>query len=127
MTLRKFLPCLCVFFCLTVLATSASAHAFPRRENPKVGAIVTTAPGMIKIWFDEALSLNGCTLTVKNAAGNIVSRGTATVTGRNHKLLEVGVNPLSPGTYHVYWHALSADGHHTQGDYQFAVGKAPRD
>ncbi len=27
--------------------------------------------------------------------------------------------PLPPGTYKVTWHALSTDGHRTQGSYEF--------
>jgi len=38
-------------------------------------------------------------------------------------MLEVDLLALTPGTYHVYWNALSKDMHITQGDFSFAIEK----
>jgi copper resistance protein C len=37
--------------------------------------------------------------------------------------MSVGLKALSPGTYHVHWHALSVDTHKTEGSFSFTVGK----
>src|SRR6185437_10851955 len=60
-------------------------------------------------------------MVVKNAAGKVVSRGEAKVDPDDRSLLEVGLAPLPPGTYHVYWHVTSKDGHRTEGDFSFTV------
>lgn len=117
-------------FCFTLICTltleqPAFAHAMPVREVPRVGITVIPSPAVVKIWFDEALARTGSALQVKNAAGDIVSIGPSIVARDNPKLLEVKLKPLLPGTYHVYWKALSADRHYTQGDYQFTVGETP--
>lgn len=112
--------------CLLAIAafaapTAASAHAFPQRSEPAVGATIAKAPGAVKIWFNSDLEPLLDKLVVKNAAGNVVSHGKAKVGANNRSLLEVGLAPLPPGKYHVYWHVTSKDGHHTEGDFSFTV------
>ncbi|HUW99177.1 MAG TPA: copper resistance CopC family protein [Acidiferrobacter sp.] len=103
---------------------SAQAHAFPARSRPRVGATLSQSPHHIRIWFDAGLEGLFCSLTVKNAAGHIVSSGPGHVVAGSHdRLLETAVPALSPGKYHVYWSVVAVDGHHTQGRYMFRINK----
>jgi methionine-rich copper-binding protein CopC len=99
----------------------AFAHAFPQHSEPAVGATLASAPGTVKIWFNSDLEPLFDKLVVKDTAGKVVSQGNAKVDANNRSLLEVGLAPLPPGTYHVYWHVTSKDGHHTDGDFSFSV------
>lgn len=100
---------------------AARAHAFPEHSEPAVGATIARAPSTVKIWFNSDLEPLFDKLVVKDAAGNVVSRGKAKVDAKDRSLLEVRLAPLPPGTYHVYWHVTSKDGHHTAGDFRFTV------
>lgn len=101
--------------------TAALAHAFPKKSEPAVGATVAKSPPEIKIWFNSYLAPLFNKLTVRNAAGDVVSKGPARVDPHNRSLLEVALLPLPAGTYHVYWHVTSKDGHRTEGDFTFTV------
>ena len=116
----QFLSCMLAIAAFT-LPGAASAHAFPKRSEPAVGATIASAPDEVKIWFNSNLEPLFDKLVVKDAAGKVVSQGNAKVDENNPSLLEVGLTPLPPGTYHVYWHVTSKDGHHTEGDFSFTV------
>jgi methionine-rich copper-binding protein CopC len=122
-TFRKIpqlLSCVLAIAAFT-LPGAASAHAFPQRSEPAVGATIANAPATMKIWFNSDLEPLFDKLVVKDAAGKVVSRGNPKVDEDNRSLLEVGLTPLPPGTYHVHWHVTSKDGHHTEGDFSFTV------
>lgn len=121
--LGKIVPSALCIFAIAVFAapTAALAHAFPQRSEPAVGATITSAPSTVKVWFNSNLEPLFDKLVVRNVAGNVVSRGKAKVDANDRSLLEVGLAPLPPGTYHVYWHVTSKDGHHTEGDFSFTV------
>lgn len=116
----KLLSCMLAIAAFT-LPVAASAHAFPRHSEPAVGATVASAPATVRIWFNSDLEPLFDKLVVKDAAGKVVSQGNAKVDENNRSLLEVGLTPLPPGTYHVFWHVTSKDGHHTEGDFSFTV------
>ncbi len=102
-------------------SAAAWAHAFPEKSDPRVGATVAKAPPAVRIWFNARLEPLFSKLSVKNAAGRVVSRGPAQVAAGDPSLLVVALPRLSAGTYHVYWSVTSKDGHRTEGDFQFTV------
>ncbi len=111
---------------LLLLATTLAsapvwAHAFPKKSDPRVGATVAQAPPAVRIWFNARIEPLFSKLSVKNAAGRVVSRGPAHVAADDPSLLEVPLPGLSAGTYHVYWTVTSKDGHRTEGDFEFTV------
>ncbi|MHB8252810.1 MAG: copper resistance CopC family protein [Acidiferrobacter sp.] len=102
----------------------ALAHAFPERSRPRVGSTLKLSPHHVRIWFDAGLESLFCSLTVKNAAGHIVSHGRGKVVAGSHdRLLQTTVSPLAPGKYHVFWSVVAVDGHHTHGRYMFRIRK----
>jgi methionine-rich copper-binding protein CopC len=106
---------------LVVTVTEAGAHAFPERSEPRVGAVVRTAPTQVRIWFDGNLESAFSQLTVADTAGRRIDRGDGHVDPDNRRLLQVGLPPLDPGVYKVRWSVLAVDGHRTQGDYTFTL------
>ena len=106
---------------LAIAVTGAGAHAFPERSEPRVGAVVRTAPTEVRVWFDGNIEPSFSRLTVADAAGHRVDRNDAHVDPRNQRLLQVGLPPLQPGVYTVTWSVLAVDGHRTQGDFKFTL------
>ncbi len=100
----------------------AFAHAVPRTEEPPAGATVAVAPAGVTITFSESVDPRFSGIVVENAAAQRVDDGRNTLDPDNKKRLRVGLRqPVAPGSYTVIWHALSTDGHRTQGRYRFSV------
>ena len=106
---------------LAIAVTGAGAHAFPERSEPRVGAVIRTAPTEVRVWFDGNIEPSFSRLTVADAAGHRIDRDDAHVDPRNRRLLQVGLPPLPPGVYTVTWSVLAVDGHKTQGDFKFTL------
>jgi copper resistance protein C len=106
---------------LLTTGIGAGAHAFPERSDPRVGAVVRTAPTEVRIWFDGDLEPTFSAVTVTDATGRRIDRGDSHVDPRNRRLLHVALPPLVPGVYRVAWSVLAVDGHRTQGDYRFTL------
>ena len=119
--MRTF-ACTLVFALACLVAPFASAHVFPSRSSPHVGATLTSAPQAVKIWFDGELEPVFSTLVVKNAAGRQTSTGKGDVNTQDHALLETPLPARLPaGTYTAYWSVVAHDGHHTAGHFAFTV------
>ena len=108
---------------IAALQAVAQAHAFPLRSDPRVGWTIPVSPPKVTIWFDGELEPVFSTITVYNSIKEQVDKGNSRVSGPDASVLEVDLPPLAPGTYHVYWKALSKDTHVTEGDYTFAINK----
>jgi methionine-rich copper-binding protein CopC len=102
---------------------SIFAHAFPERMEPRVGVVTASPPGEVHIWFDADLEPTFSTLRVLDANGRQVNQDPARVSIKDASLLEVRLPQLAPGTYHVFWRVIVRDGHATEGDYTFTVGR----
>ena len=76
------------------------------------------APKQVRIRFDSRLEDVFSIIVVKDATGERIS-GRTKLDPDSLKTLEVSLPALKPGEYHVYWTALSWDGHRTKGDYVF--------
>ena len=100
----------------------AFAHAVPQTEEPPAGAAVAVAPASVTITFSESVDPRFSGIVVENAAAQRVDDGRDTLDPDNKKRLRVGLKqPVTPGSYTVIWHALSTDGHRTEGRYRFSV------
>ncbi len=99
----------------------AGAHAFLDRADPRVGSMVRTPPGEVRLWFTESLEPAFSSVQVVNETGQRMDKGDSQVDPSNLKLLRISLTPLPPGTYKVIWRVLSVDTHVTQGDFTFRV------
>ncbi len=100
----------------------ANAHAFLDHAVPAVGGTVTASPPEVSAWFTEEVEPAFSKIEVADASGNRVDKGDTHVDPADATLLHVSLKPLGPGTYHVRWHVVSVDTHHTQGEFTFTVG-----
>lgn len=99
----------------------AAAHAYPDRAEPKVGATVNIAPARVRIWFDSALEPAFSTIMVHNASNEMVDKRDGRVDPDDPTLLEVGLPPLPPGVYRVFWNVVARDTHRTSGSFTFTI------
>jgi len=99
----------------------AAAHAFPDHSEPRVGHTVDASPPAIRIWFDGQIEPVFSTMRVENSDRERVDKRDAHVDPKDETLLEVGVPPLPPGRYRVFWSVVARDGHRTEGDFAFRV------
>jgi hypothetical protein len=104
-----------------VSASPAWAHAFLDHAEPAVGSVVHGVPQRVELWFSQDLEAAFSSLKVVDRAGKQVDRGDKSVPEGDKSRISVGVTPLAPGTYRVYWRVLSADTHVTSGDFSFEV------
>jgi copper resistance protein C len=98
----------------------AYAHAFLDHASPLVGSTVATAPHEVSLSFTQNLEPSFSSVEVTDGGGARVDLGKAQISGST---MRVGLKSLSPGTYHVHWHALSVDTHKTEGSFTFHVGQ----
>lgn len=105
---------------IVALASPAFAHAHLKAAVPAAGSKGAT-PSELDLTFTEALNLKFSGVKVSGPDKIPVSLGDAMLMNKNTTLMVPVAGPLLPGTYTVEWHALSDDGHKTNGSYTFTV------
>ena len=119
--MRIFAVIALAFTILMIKTGSAYAHAYPVNENPPANAMLKAPPKIVSITLTEGVNAHFSGIIVTDANGQRVDNGVVVRDSKNHKILSVGIKiPLAPSVYKVIWHALSEDGHRTQGSYQFS-------
>lgn len=115
--------CSRVFAAALLLACSqwASAHAHPKQQAPGAGQTVGTDTKQVSIEFDDALEPAFSSIKVTDATGADSTNGKSSIDPNDKKHMTVTLGPLKPGAYSVAWVAVAADGHRTQGHYNFLV------
>lgn len=106
------------------LANQAFAHAHLVNALPAENASVS-APETLRLKFSEGLELAFTGLALSGATGptmaTVATGAPALAAGDDTTLVVAVKQPLAAGAYTVAWHALSKDGHKTQGSYRFTV------
>jgi methionine-rich copper-binding protein CopC len=102
-------------------APPSQAHAFLDHASPAVGSLVPTAPSIVTLWFTQDLEPAFSSVTVTNEAGQRVDLGNVRIPQDNPAELQIGLKPLSAGTYLVSWHVVSVDTHPTEGTFTFDI------
>ncbi len=108
---------------LLLPAGEALAHARLVKADPAVGSTVAKAPARLRLRFNEVIrpAASGLRLTWPDGHGAVLPL--AKDPGDAKAVTAAAPGPLPPGRYKVEWRALSPDGHHTQGDYGFTIGR----
>jgi methionine-rich copper-binding protein CopC len=113
--------CLCLGAVLAALlfATPAFAHSKLVTSQPADGSTVA-APDELVLTFNEGVvaGLSGVDITA--ADGTMVATPAAVTDGMSDTLVYPLQN-LPAGTYHVVWHAVSADTHKIEGEFGFTI------
>lgn len=105
-----------------LLATStASAHAKLEASSPQANAIVSPAPGQVRLQFSEQLELPFSKVKLTDEKGVVVEPSKTTLDDANPKVLVATVPTLHAGTWRVQWSTVTRDGHKVKGQFDFRV------
>lgn len=99
----------------------AHAHAYPVHQMPGAGSMVSASQKDVAIDYDDGLEPAFSSIKVTDARGDSVTSAKSVVDATNKKHMSVALNLHARGLYTVYWIAVAADGHRTQGRYTFKV------
>ncbi len=103
------------------LTGAAFAHAHLKSAVPAAGSTVSTAPTELDLGFSEGVNLKFTGIKVTGPGKAAVPLGEAMLMGGDTTLMVPVSGTLGAGVYTVAWHALSTDGHKTNGTYTFTV------
>ncbi|WP_155803380.1 copper homeostasis periplasmic binding protein CopC [Bordetella sp. FB-8] len=104
-----------------LLPQPAWAHAHLKQASPANGSTVASPPE-IRGDYTEGLNIAFSSMTLAGADGKMLNLGKAALVAGDDKAMDLAVNhPLPSGHYIVTWHALSKDGHKTQGTWNFTI------
>lgn len=103
------------------LSGQAFAHAHLASATPADKATVATAPKEIDLTFTEGLELKFSGADVTGPTKEKIKTGEATLSQDGKSLTIPVSDTLKPGTYTVDWHALSVDGHKSNGSTSFSI------
>lgn len=103
------------------LASQALAHAHLKTSTPADKEVVTTPPSELDLTFTEELNLKFTGIKVTGPDNAEVKTDAGMLTDGDKGLMIPVSEKLAAGTYTVEWHALSADGHKTNGTFSFTV------
>lgn len=109
--------------CATALLVPqlAWAHAHLKTAMPANQSTVTS-PTTIRGDYTEGLNIAFSSMKVVGPGGKALDLGKAALVPGDDKAMDLTVNkPLPAGRYLVTWHALSKDGHKTEGKWSFTV------
>lgn len=106
-----------------VMAAPASAHPYLVSSNPQAGVVAPSPPNSITIAFTEALTLKGCSITLRDQRGHVV-RTNPLRSANGGAGMSVSMKTLPEGIYTVNWVAYGNDGHTVAGSYEFGVPSA---
>ncbi|GJH28602.1 copper resistance protein CopC [Caballeronia peredens] len=99
----------------------AFAHGKLESAEPPVNGTVSTAPGVLRLTFNEDLEPTFSTIKVADASGAPVGEEKAKVDPANKRILTLAVPKLAAGTYSVQWAVMTGDSHKAKGTYKFSV------
>jgi copper resistance protein C len=119
--MSKHLPASLAVLATLVLSAPAFAHAHLKSAVPAMDGTVAAAPTELDLTFSEDLNLKFTGVQVTGPDKAAIATGQAMLMNKNMTLMVPLSGQLAPGVYTVEWHALSGDGHKTQGSYKFTV------
>lgn len=101
-------------------ATPAFAHAELVLTSPEANTQVG-APSVIAVGLSEQIVLEYSTLALTDGTGAAMTTDPTTLDPTGTSMQAAVGLKLCPGMYSVAWHALSVDGHETDGTFPFEV------
>jgi methionine-rich copper-binding protein CopC len=106
---------------LLIAPMMAGAHALLESAQPRVGSS-GPSPAEIRLNFSQEVEARFSSVTLTDQAGKTVNLPKPALDPNDAKVVILPLaTPLAPGIYHLEWHALSVDTHHSQGDFRFTV------
>jgi methionine-rich copper-binding protein CopC len=102
---------------LVMLGVTASAHAHLQKSSPADNSVITTSPSNLVLDFSEAARLTA--LSIQKGSESPQKLKPLPTTAAQQ--ISVPLPQLTPGSYSVTWHVLSADGHVVSGALHFTL------
>jgi methionine-rich copper-binding protein CopC len=99
--------------------SSAAMHTRLTKAEPGVGAVVTTAPTQVRLWFSEAPVLPFTAVSLLRSDSTVVAKLTMAATEDKKSVSGAIPVALVAGEYIVSWRTASDDGHPARGKFQF--------
>lgn len=119
------LPGLALAAVLALAAAPALAHSTVRQLTPAPGAAVPP-PDTVKMAFTFAVRKQECRAALRAPDGREIPLELTPAGADTDLVFLVPADAsLTPGTYRVVWHIVSADGHPQEGQYEFTVTAPP--
>lgn len=100
---------------------AADAHAVIVNATPSPGQQVSGTEIAIEIRFNSRIDATRSNLKLTTPEGASVSLPLSGDAAADR--LKAQARGLAPGAYRLHWQTLSPDGHITQGDIPFSVGR----
>lgn len=116
--LKRALPA--VALVALALPAAAAAHANLVRTSPASGAVLASAPRVVRVVFDDVVRVGPGIEAIRNGGGSVL--GAAPSATGDVLLIPLRAH-LSGGDYSVRWSIVSDDGHLESGVLAFAVGE----
>jgi methionine-rich copper-binding protein CopC len=108
-------------------ALPVGAHATLVRSSPTAGAVLSESPPAIQAWFSEEVAVKGSVMRLYDEADKVLATGGVDLKDKDHESMKITPPLLTPGSYQVRWHAISADDNHVTEDvFRFSVRGASR-
>ncbi|MFM0327851.1 copper resistance CopC family protein [Caballeronia glebae] len=118
---RKFIAPVIAICAIALAPAIAFAHGKLESAEPPVNGTVSTAPGILRLTFNEDLEPAFSTIKVADANGATIGDEKARVDPVNKRVLTLAVPKLAAGTYSVQWAVMTGDSHKAKGTYKFSV------
>lgn len=105
---------------IAAVSGQAFAHAHLKTSTPADKSSVPS-PSALDLTFSEELNLKFSGITLTGPDKKTVELGDAMLMEGDKAMMVPVAGKLVPGSYKLDWHALSADGHKTNGSLTFTV------
>lgn len=105
--------------CVCLIASPAFANAELVQSTPAADTAVA-APKLIRLTFSEKLAPAFSGLALSMGDGMVASTRTS-LSDDGKTLTARPTSPFMSGKWTLSWHAMSADGHKSEGSYNFTI------
>jgi methionine-rich copper-binding protein CopC len=120
---RRAATALTCLAALLAVSPSALGHSSIASTSPASGARLADPPAMVRVTYAQPLlSVESARVTVR---GDSALAAPPRLDPADARRLLVPVRPAGPGSYHVNWIVVAADGHPLSGELRFAVRPSP--
>jgi methionine-rich copper-binding protein CopC len=95
----------------------AAAHSALERSSPPANAVLSRAPGEVRLSFSQRIEPRFSQARLTDVAGAIVAGGSSA----SGKQIVLRLPRLQPGVYRVNWSVVSVDTHKSEGSFSFEI------
>ncbi len=106
---------------MCVYAAPALAHSMLVKAEPPRRAVLTKAPALVQLWFNEEIEGDYASLVVLDTEKHPVTDIKPQLAPDDRKSIVLPLPELTPGKYSVKFRVLSVDGHVVESYFDFTI------